>query len=309
MGRHNRKCYTGILNHSYQNTIDGKQLFYSVSDFLVYFTILCVIVPRHKVRLLAVTLMYDHIHKSVVAESRLELFKCSQNVTSVFVREHNKTLGRKGPLFNKPFGSVPKNGDKKARSNLIYLANNPVERRMVIHAEDYRWNFIAYAVSDHPFSEPIEHPSKFLKWSLDMVKRKHDADEYLTAPLLRTMFRKLNRDESEQLVDYIVSTYNIIDYAEAIRFWGSYDKMLTAIHSTTGEEYDLNEKDVGVRDDVYPKLCSSVLKQGRIKDIHQVVSLPDDEKLELFKFLLGKTEAQPRQIAKFLHLPLPHVIK
>lgn len=292
------------MNHCYQNTFDGKLVFYSVSDFLVYFTIFCVIVPRYKTRVLGLTLMYDHIHKSMVADSRRELYRCSQNVTSVFVKEHNKTLGRKGPLFRKPFGSVPKYSDKKARSNLIYLANNPVERYIVELAEQYRWNFLAYYNNNHPFSEPISKhsASRHLLWAISIVNKKHSNSEYLTNSLLRTLFKKLKKAEKEQLTDYIISKYNIIDYEAAIRFWGSYEKMLTAIHSTTGDEHDLNEVFIGKRDDVYPKMTSIILKTGKYKDIHEIVSLPADQKIELFNFLFGKTSAQAEQIAKYLHM-------
>ena len=306
MGRHNRKCYSGILNHCYQNTIEGKLIFYTISDFLVYFTIFCTITPRYKVTVVGLTLMYDHIHKSMSADSRKELYRCSQNITSVFAKEHNKTLKRKGSLFRKPFGSVPKYSDKKARSNIIYLANNPVERSIVKYAEEYRWNFLAYYNSNHPFSKKISKhsASKYLLWAMKVVDKKRKNSEYLTNPLLQTLFKKLSKTEKEQLVDYIISVYNVIDYQTAIRFWGSYEKMIIAIHSTTGEEYDLNEVFVGKRDDVYPTLTSLVLQSGKYKDIHYVVSLSAEEKIELFYYLQGRSSATAEQIAKYLHMRL-----
>ncbi len=301
--RHNRVSYRGILNHCYQNTIDGKLIFYTESDFLVYFTVFCTIVPKYRVKILGLCLMYDHVHKSMIAESTKDLYACSQNVTSVFVKEHNITLGRKGSLFRKPFGSVPKYGDKKARSNLIYVANNPVERKMVERAEQYRWNFLAYAVSDHPFSEPVSThtASKYLLWAIKTADKKHENGEYLTNPLLQTMFKHLKPKEKEQLIDHIINRYNIIDYSAAIRFWGSYEKMLAAIHATTGDEHDLNEIFVGKNDNVYPQMTSILLLTNRAKDIHRIIGLTADEKISLFNYLQGKTSAQPKQIAKYLH--------
>lgn len=80
--------------------------------------------------------------------------------------------------------------------------------------------------------------------------------------------------------------------------------MITAIHSTTGEEYDLNEVFVGKRDDVYPKLTSLVLQSGKYKDIHSVVSLSAEDKIELFYYLQARSSATAEQIAKYLHMRL-----
>ncbi len=80
--RHNRVSYRGILNHCYQNTIDGKLIFYTESDFLVYFTVFCTIVPKYRVKILGLCLMYDHVHKAIIAESTKGVYAFSQNVAS-----------------------------------------------------------------------------------------------------------------------------------------------------------------------------------------------------------------------------------
>lgn len=52
-----RRFSKGALNHVYQRTLNGFLIFYSVSDFLVYFTILCVVASKYHVRILMVSLM------------------------------------------------------------------------------------------------------------------------------------------------------------------------------------------------------------------------------------------------------------
>ena len=42
MKNDSRKFKPGVLIHCYQNTFEGYLLFYTISDYLVYFTILCV---------------------------------------------------------------------------------------------------------------------------------------------------------------------------------------------------------------------------------------------------------------------------
>ena len=116
------------------------------------------------------------------------------------------------------------------------------------------------------------------------------------------MFGRLSKEECNQLTDYIIAKYSIIDYQTAISFYGSYEKMITAIHSNTGSEYEIKERNTGKRDDVYSKITSILMNTGRFKDIHDVLSLNAEKKIELFSYLLGKTEATPHQIAKYLRV-------
>jgi hypothetical protein len=200
---------------------------------------------------------------------------------------------------------VPKLGDKKIRSNIIYVYNNPVERQLVYNAEDYRWNFLAYAKSNHPFSEQLvlNEASYALRQCLKTVNSFYNSGKHLNYNVLQRMFSSLDKRESEQLTDYIICKYSIIDYNEAIKYFGDFEKMLTAIHSTTGSEYDINEVFVGQRDDCYVRMINLLLKSEGIKDIHSFLSLPDSEKYKLYNRLKGRTAATARQIDKFLHLP------
>lgn len=53
------------------------------------------------------------------------------------------------------YGLSVKKEDKAIRTARAYVNNNPVEGRMCHRAEEWRWNFIAYADSKHPYSEKI----------------------------------------------------------------------------------------------------------------------------------------------------------
>ncbi len=306
MKGHNRKFYSGSLNHCYQNTRNGYLLFYTVFDCLVFFTVFCSTARRYNVSVLKLCLMPDHIHFVIMAESRKELYSFVRDFTKLFAKLQNEFYGRKGALFNSPFGSAPKKDLKQIKANLIYVDNNPVERDLAEKAEDYQWNFIAYAHCSTPFSEPLDDKtlSDKLKASMSLASERQRSNRPLNYSTLRYMFKGLDTKEQNQLIDHIITCFSIIDHSEAIRFFGSYENMLTADHSTTGSEYDIKEQFVGKRDDVYAQLTRILLQEYKYSSIQAILKLTDDERFKLFQSLSGRTSATPKQIAKYLRLPL-----
>lgn len=304
----NRRFYPDIINHCYQRTINGNLLFYNVYDYLLFFTIFCIQAPKYGIRVYKLCQMPDHIHNSSSAKRKRDLSAFTQVYTAIYAREHNTVCHEKGSVFQSPFGSAPKYGDKKARSNFIYVDNNPVERHLVQKAEDYRWNYLAYAKCKNPFSKHLEREkaSKAMQKALQIVDSWHNSDRYLPYYMLKAMFSPLDDEEKEQLVDYIVSVYSVLDYEGAARYFDGYDNMVAANHSVTGSEYDLNEVFVGKTDAYYNNMTSILMGTGRFKDIHDVFSLRLEDRMELLKMLNIQTEATLEQIAKYLHIPFKH---
>lgn len=257
-------------------------------------------------RLVMLCLMFDHFHASTKSVSKRILSTFIQTCTRLYSRQSNTICNRKGSLFSHNFGSAPKRTDKKERDNIIYVGNNPVERLLVKRAEEYRWNFLAYAKSDHPFSEPliIRRASWPMQNAMKEVKAFHASGQYLSYRVLQRLFEPLDRKEREQLVDFIISTYNVIDYEEAIRYFGSYENMLEAMHVTTGREYDVNEKFTGWADDGYAKLVQLVLRKTGLKDIHGMFYYSEDRRRRLFDYLKGRTSATDQQVANFLRIKI-----
>ena len=306
MKKGTRVFYRNCVHHCYQNTPDGFLLSYNVSDYLLYFTIMCIVARRHPVKVLKVCPMVDHLHLSLTAQDRDSFSGFMQEESSLFAREHHKVCHSRGPVFNSPYGSAPKTSDKKIRTNFIYVDNNPVERKLVHYAEEYRCNFLAYASSDHPFSEKlvIRNARYPLQQAVRMVRRQFAKGHYLSYALLQRLFSPLTRPEKEQLTDYIISTYNVIDYPYCIRFFGSLENMLISTHANTGSEYDINESFTGKSDAVYSQITRLLLETGRFQDIHDVLALSPENRMDLFQWLLPRTEASPDQIAQYLHIKL-----
>lgn len=299
-----RKFAPDGCEHIYKNTKDGGLLFYTLSDYLVYFTMLCVEAGRMGVPLLAVTLMRDHVHEMLSVENRQLMASFEQTLNSWYAQEFNRSVGRKGQLFNHPYGSAPKREGKHIRTCFAYLANNPVERKLCRRAIEYRWNFLAYAIDPWPFSKPVvvRDASVHLRRAMQMVKARHKMQDILNYKTLERLFKPLRPDEIQQLTDYIISTYNIIDYPAAISWFGSFEKMVAAIDANTGSEYDLRETFVGKSDTVYGQIASRIMDMYPLKSIKAVLAWPPERKLALLESLFRETGIPYPQIAKFLRI-------
>ena len=294
------------MTHCYQMSADNGVLFYTYSDHLVYFTRYCVLARKYGIRVLSLCQMPDHIHDSVTAERKDDLALFKRQLNTDFSRCWNGRFRAKGAVLHARYGTAPKLDAKKGRSNLVYVGNNPVERKLVEKAEDYRWNYLAYARSDHPFSDKltIRNARWPLRKAVREVKSQFLAEKPLNHACLQTLFQPLDRKERLQLTDYIITTYNCIDYDAAIRFFDSYEDMLIAMHATTGSEHDIREVFVGKSDAPYVRMAAYLLKNRFLEDIHDVVSLSVNEKYDLYCKLRSITDAPSEQIAKFLHMPL-----
>ena len=305
-GMKRRKFYKNTWTHCYQMTADYGVLFYTYSDHLVYFTHYCTLARKHRIRVLALCQMPDHVHDTILTDRKENQERFKRETNTFFSKRHNERFRRKGSVLKGPYGSAPKFEDKRIRSNLIYVENNPVERKLVVRAEKYRWNYLTYAASDHPFSEKlvIRKASWPMQKAIREVKAQFKAGRPMGYAQLERLYRPLDRREGLQLTDFIITTYNVIDYQAAIALFGSYENLLTAAHSTTGSEYEIKERFVGKSDACYNKMTSFLLREGIVKDIHDLLSFSDDEKYEIYLLLQRTIDALPEQVAGFLHLTM-----
>lgn len=296
----------GALHHIYQRTYEGYLIFYSARDFLVFFTLFCTIARKYNIKVLGLCLMYDHIHVLVEAPSKTVLSSFVQEYTCRFSRQRNTHYRRKGPFFQRRFGSAPKSGEKKARTAIAYLYNNPVEKKLSNRPEEFQWCFLAYAHNAYPFSKPLKlsTASRKMRRAITEVKALRAADVPLTYEFIERVTKDMSIVEIRQLTDFIISQYNCIDYRELTSYYADFQKMLLAIHSNTGSEYDIKEKVSTDSDAIFKKMVSIIRRMTSYPDMTEVLSLPDLEKRRLAWLLSAETGASPYQIAKFLHLCL-----
>lgn len=302
--RKRRKFYRGVVNHVYQRTIDGVHLFYTKEDCLVFFTILSVCAKNADVQILELCLMHNHFHLLIKTETVQELSRFMDHFSSWFVREYNSCICRSGKLFKKNFGSAPKWDDKRLRSAIIYIGNNPVEKHFCHRAKDYRWNFLAYRNSSNPFSEKIvkSQLSYQMRKSLKIVENMANLNLPLKYTLLNRLTKGLSDNEVEQLTDYIISSYLPIEYEELESHFKSFDAMIAAMESTTGDDYDIKEARDSFSLTSFREMMNHLKKRMPEYKIRGVTILALDEKILLHRELLTHTSATGQQICNFLHI-------
>lgn len=302
--RKRRRFYRGVTNHVYQRTVDGVHLFYSIEDCLVFFTIFSVCVRSDEVQVFEACLMRNHVHFLAKTETVQQLSRFIDHYTSWFVHEYNTFAGRKGRLFQKNFGSAPKWEDKKLRSAIIYVGNNPVEKHFCKRAVEYRWNFLAYKECPYPFSEKIIKRKASRK--LNKALKEVDTMVKLNLPLkyaqLIRMTQDLSDKEMEQFVDYVIYAYSPFDYEELTSHFKSFESMLEAMDSTTGDDFDIKESRDNFSLDAFNEMIRYMQKSMKRYEIRKITTLPIEKKMEIYHDLHSHTSASVQQICNFLHI-------
>ena len=289
-------------NHVYQKTVKGYVLFYDREDYLVCYMILSVMAKKYGIIVLEVCFMIDHIHLLLEAPSCEVMAAFIRDYSSVYIHEYNFSTGRSGQMFHKSYGSAPKKGDKKTRSAIVYIGNNPVEKKLCGHAEDYRWNFLMYLLKPYPFSieRPLMRCSRPLRRCITIVNAASQAGRYLNYHRLRDMFDHLRESEKEYLTDHIIKMYPLIDSDRLWTYYKDWDQMVAAMHSTTGSEHDIKEAYSKGSDMIYHDMMRFLSEKG-FKPVRSVIMLPLEQKIQLAHELRMHIGAAPHEIKKLLH--------
>ena len=294
----------GAVQHIYQKTVGGYLIFYSVRDYLVFYTIFTCVARMHKVRVLGLCQMVDHLHILVQVDDLEEMRRFVHHYTVWFSQVYNKQHYLSGSLFTGPFGFASKVSSKEIRSAIAYLYNNPVERRQCSRPEQSRWNYLAYGTSGYPFSEPIrrDKASRAMRSAMKTVAQLRSVNSPMSYTLLNRLFIALNPREQQQLVDYIITIYNCIDHVTTSSYFGGYDNMVVAVNTTKGSEFDMQEDYAGLSDLVYNQMSRYMLDNKIISNVDDLMQLDADSRFGLKLPLAYYTDATPRQIAKYLRL-------
>lgn len=300
-GRKNRIYREGSAHHLYLKALRGDVLFYRTEDFIFYLTLFYVLAERYGIGIDAMCIMFNHAHAFVKPVRKLVFNAFSRYLQSLFARGYNEEYHRSGPLMMLA-GYAPKTSQKSILSCIIYILNNPVAGKLVRRAQDYKWNFIAYFQSDHPFSDRLvkRESSSRMRKALSLVDDCHRKGQYLNYAIQRQIFGGLTRKEKKQVTDYIIMKYNPVDKDSLVTHFGSYDKALLAMEASVGAEHDLQEpwEDYSVYANMLKVLLKSWIdhKGFRFKEMdkHDLREL-----LNLFSKIPNMTE---EHIHRFLHL-------
>lgn len=138
--------------------------------------------------------------------------------------------------------------------------------------------------------------------TIQEVKACRKADQPLSYTALRRMTQSLNSIEKQQLTDYIITTYQYIDYPLALAYFGDWEGMISAMHHSKGSEFELKEEFVGWDDKVYAQMSQILVKEYGLADVHDFLAWPEKERVAASTLLKAQTDATLKQIAKYLRL-------
>lgn len=293
----------GVVVHIFQRASHGFVVFYNSKDSLAFFTIFSILAARHNVRVLGLCVMHNHIHILLENATSAKVADFMRDLGSWFTKVYNSRYGLSGNLSG-TYGLSVKKDDKAIRTALTYVNNNPVEGRMCHRAEEWRWNFIAYADSKHPYSEKImlSRASAGLRRAIKKVEYFRTAGRPLLYDRLDELLDPLTVKEKQQLTDFIIRKYSCIDFVRAISFYGSYEKMIGAFSFNTGSEYDLDEPFDPKSGQAYGKMTRHLTSDKRFKDIGEIFRGPLEVRFEYYCELINRCLVSPAHAKKFLHI-------
>lgn len=297
-----QKFRASVPIHIYQHSADWGVLFYDDVYILAHFIKMCCLAEKYKIKIFSICYMLNHIHYLLASESLKNLRLFMQTLTSSFALEYNEYTGHHGSVFATPFGFAFKSKTKAFRTCLNYIANNAPEKRIVRKAVDYKWNFLRYSQTPHPYSNPImkKNCSKEL-WELSKeIKSLHSQNKAVKSRRLVCIKNMLDKREWLQFVDLAISIYNVIDYnASAAAFDGGLDSMLIAPDYNTGAEYEINEDSLNY----IPFYQYLTLLSGRMKLCNfSPYALNEKQRKNLVKEMNSRIRCSIKHMSLFFHL-------
>ena len=238
-----RKFYRKGYQHVFQISVDRGIIFYTDADVIVFFTLLCCYSIKYHIRIASLCIMKNHFHilGHFGSPENMELF--INAVCSTFARLYNVRYQRRGKLFKKSFGSAPKYNESDIYDCMIYIGNNPVPKKAAEHAIEYRWNFLAYMDSKSPFSDTFDFVSApdMMRIKYREIEKAHGLGRYIDYSFFSALTSGTNEKQYQQILDMIVSVYNVIDYRVMLSKWQSKEAVSGTLDMVKGSEYDLTE--------------------------------------------------------------------
>ena len=276
-------------------------IFYRIEDCIMYFTTFSVFARRMEMVFIAFSIMFNHTHATTLDETRQRITLFQRQVGVSTAHTYNRESGRAGQLWHHSFGFSVKNGVKRILGNIAYVCNNPVAGKMNRKAIDNRWTLLAYYNNPNPFSEPIirEKCSRKMERAMKLVDISYDNDEPLNYATQRRLFSGLNRKEKAQIIDYVISKYNFLDFDALINLYGSFEKAMIAVDSNAGAEYDLID-DTGDHS-CYMKMIALTRQMFPNLWNVNVEMLSDEQKNQLATAFRTILMAKEENIRRFLH--------
>jgi REP element-mobilizing transposase RayT len=171
----------GAVFHLTARTLDRERVFTPALRTRAI-AVIAAAVPRSGARLLAATIMSNHLHL-VVQQGPLPLHKLMQPVLRRLAHLIQRTRGVDGPVFWRPYGSTPCFDPDHARNAIAYTHLNPVRAHLCTDPVDYPWTTHRLYSDGPPLLDALPAPVRLLADVVDagsalslFVCRVHDRE-------------------------------------------------------------------------------------------------------------------------------------
>ena len=293
----------GIPVHIYKASSDFGIIFYTDIDMLMLYSIEATLALKYGITIISACYMFNHIHRCEIAPTKDSMTEYEGETASLFSRLYNQDKSRAGKLWLSPFGSAIKRDGKNVRACINYIHNNAPEKKLCTRAVQYKWDFLAYAADSHPFSKKYvqRDATKKMKQCVQSVRMQAQKGNHLDYLFLKKAKLSLDKTEWLQLIDIIITSYHLVNYAVAAKYFGSMKNLMTAPDDNTGKEFDIKE-DFGSSSFLpYCRMFNLVINKGY--DDFSPYRLTEEEKGVLYR--LFRSAGVPfEHITRFLHYSL-----
>ena len=124
--------------HVVQKGCADQLIFEDDEDRLYLIRLIASKCQKFKVDVIAWCLMDNHIHL-LLDDEHVHLSDCMHSITTAYAMYFNSKTGRKGPVFQDRFKSVPILDDDQLLNCVRYIHDNPAKARIGT-ASLYRWS-------------------------------------------------------------------------------------------------------------------------------------------------------------------------
>ncbi len=145
----------GIYYHIYNRGINSDILFKEKSNY-IHFLNLYDLHINPIAETYAWCLMKNHFHflvriketNEIIAEKKIVPSQAFSNLFNAYTKSFNKSYGRHGALFERPFRRKKVNHNQYLQNLIIYIHNNPVHHKICEHPLEYPWSSYTTCLSD-----------------------------------------------------------------------------------------------------------------------------------------------------------------
>lgn len=291
----------GFPHHTFTRARNGFIVFYSEEDCIFYLTLFGCLARKHKIRALSFSIMPNHCHAEEMARDKASFLAFHDELNALFAQEYNRQHHRSGPLWESPFGYAAKTVAKRIRDTICYIANNPVVGKLSKDILSFRWSLLPYYKNNHPFSEKIvlRQATRPLRRAVDRVNHFRRLNLPLTYLRQSQIFKDLQKEERNQVIDYIISKYNFLDYDMMLRFYGdSFEQASLSFRTHSGSEHEIPEdyEDYSI----YVQMMGILKRRGVDLEDCNFEKLPAAQ-IRKWATLFREFGFLPKQIDRFLH--------